>query len=1057
MKKVYVLLALGCFMVTRSFGQELKVVTPQEYDNLKANKQLQKNTVYFQKPGPEFISGSMDVAKQNDAPFTQRTNDACACMIPVDATFSLVPMSGYTSPFRNDDGSSNSIPLPFDFCFYGTQYSDVYINNNGNVSFGSSYSTFSSSPFPSNQYVMVAPFWGDVDTRGAGSGLVYYKMTADYLIVRWQTVGYYSNYDDKLNDFQLIISNGSDTLIPDNKNVAFCYGDMQWTTGDASSGTNGFGGVPSTVGVNKGDGTNFIQLGRFDQAGSAYDGPYGNNDGISWLDNKSFSFDACGNAGNLPPLCMSSFNSQCAFDTLKTCAMEDTLIIEAIFTAPEQNQNLTFQVSAPTLGSNVSIYSNSGSAGTDTIRAILIGNAGAVGTHTITITATDNGVPALSTALSYIIVVPNVTLPQPALSQTPPPICAGGAGSTVTLNNCSAYSSIVWSDGSTGCTANFQQSGEVFVTVSAPSGCQRTSFADIVILPNPQPTVTGTLNFCGAGGTTLGYTVSGSTSPIVSNVWTGVTPATTPTVFVTAPGTETITLTDANGCTGTATVNVSNAAPVVMITPSVTSFCPGVPVTLTSSISNGTSFTWTSSAGGSFPNSNSIVVTPVASTTYSLSVSVNGCVSNTQITLNPIVGGAVINGFNNPQYCIGQSPLIIANISPAGASTTWTPASGGPVLSGTAIVPVPGETYTVQVTVSGQCSSATQTVTAHFPTPLPLAEIATYSPGNSLAPDNVLCFKKTKVLTADYVNTFPPTVDTTGYNYAWSPASGSMADSCALVVNTAGTYILTVTDSVGCVNRDTVQIILDMPLVTVTGTPNICHEDTALIVVHGTATTPFTIDIMQNGSLVTHNDSLTTNQAGTYNIFITDTYGCIATVNSTINYYPSPVANFTAAPEPSEINQAVAFTSTSTVSSGAITQCYWNFGDATTASPQSTQNHTYTVPGTYPVQLIVKSNRGCFDTVLIDHEVYVIIPIVNIITPDNDNINNALRFNGLEFFPNSTIGIYNRWGNKIYESSNYDNKWDGNGIEAGTYYYILEVPGLKPQENKISSFFQVIR
>jgi hypothetical protein len=67
----------------------------------------------------------------------------------------------------------------------------------------------------------------------------------------------------------------TDPMLPNGNNVAFCYGDMQWTTGSASQGgTGGFGGVPSTVGVNKGDGTNFIQIGRFDASQvHAYDGP----------------------------------------------------------------------------------------------------------------------------------------------------------------------------------------------------------------------------------------------------------------------------------------------------------------------------------------------------------------------------------------------------------------------------------------------------------------------------------------------------------------------------------------------------------------------------------------------------------------------------------------------------------------------------------------------------------------------------------------------------------------------------------------------------------------
>ena len=52
------------------------------------------------------------------------------------------------------------------------------------------------------------------------------------------------------NTFQLIISDGTDTIIPANNNIAFCYGDMQWTTGAASSGIGGFGGTAATVGAN---------------------------------------------------------------------------------------------------------------------------------------------------------------------------------------------------------------------------------------------------------------------------------------------------------------------------------------------------------------------------------------------------------------------------------------------------------------------------------------------------------------------------------------------------------------------------------------------------------------------------------------------------------------------------------------------------------------------------------------------------------------------------------------------------------------------------------------
>lgn len=218
--------------------------------------------------------------------FAQST---CPCLMPLDTSFHVVQFSGYSGPdYRNDDGSSASINLPFTFHLYNNSFNSLYINNNGNVSFFTSYGTFSSSAFPSSNYVMVAPFWADVDTRGTGSGLVYYKITPTALIVRWQQVGYFTNQVDKLNDFQLIITDGSNADLPDNYNVQFCYGDMQWTTGSASGGNNGFGGTPATVGVNMGNGVDFWQVGRFDHAGVDFDGPYGTNDGVSWLDDKVF-------------------------------------------------------------------------------------------------------------------------------------------------------------------------------------------------------------------------------------------------------------------------------------------------------------------------------------------------------------------------------------------------------------------------------------------------------------------------------------------------------------------------------------------------------------------------------------------------------------------------------------------------------------------------------------------------------------------------------------------------------------------------------------------------
>ena len=83
--------------------------------------------------------------------------------------------------------------------------------------------------------------------------------------------------------------------------------------------------------MNKGNGIDYIQIGLYDQAGAAYDGPFGANDGIDMLDNQTFLFNVCvSGTSNIPPL----INSDQVCDTLSVCE-NDTLIIDAVYLSPE--------------------------------------------------------------------------------------------------------------------------------------------------------------------------------------------------------------------------------------------------------------------------------------------------------------------------------------------------------------------------------------------------------------------------------------------------------------------------------------------------------------------------------------------------------------------------------------------------------------------------------------------------------------------------------------------------------------------------------------------------
>ena len=202
---------------------------------------------------------------------------------------------GWTlATIRSDDGSSQAYTIPFTFTFFGHNYLGInktlFINNNGNLSFDNPYFVFTPEGFPLFGVPMIAPFWSDVDTRLANGGYVWMKQFGNVLAVTWDQVGYYEFGVDKKNTFQVLISDRLDPSLGMGNNVCFCYGAMEWATGDIGTGVDGFGGDPATVGVNNGDGT-FFQTGRFDKTGDAYDGPEGNSDGVDFLDNKSFCYD----------------------------------------------------------------------------------------------------------------------------------------------------------------------------------------------------------------------------------------------------------------------------------------------------------------------------------------------------------------------------------------------------------------------------------------------------------------------------------------------------------------------------------------------------------------------------------------------------------------------------------------------------------------------------------------------------------------------------------------------------------------------------------------------
>ncbi|SHL24377.1 conserved repeat domain-containing protein/gliding motility-associated C-terminal domain-containing protein [Chitinophaga jiangningensis] len=83
--------------------------------------------------------------------------------------------------------------------------------------------------------------------------------------------------------------------------------------------------------------------------------------------------------------------------------------------------------------------------------------------------------------------------------------------------------------------------------------------------------------------------------------------------------------------------------------------------------------------------------------------------------------------------------------------------------------------------------------------------------------------------------------------------------------------------------------------------------------------------------------------------------------------------------------------------------------------------------------------------------------IPNVITPNGDGKNDTWFITGLSRYPGSSVYIYNRWGNQVYQSKDYDNKWNGNDLNEGTYFYILKLNAPTTGIREYKGWIELIR
>jgi gliding motility-associated-like protein len=383
-------------------------------------------------------------------------------------------------------------------------------------------------------------------------------------------------------------------------------------------------------------------------------------------------------------------------------------------------------------------------------------------------------------------------------------------------------------------------------------------------------------------------------------------------------------------------------------------------------------------------------------------------------------------------------------------------------------------TYTLSITDNSSKCRSTETVTIYQNIAPP---IATITPAGT---PSLTCLTPTILLTnASFTNpiTAPFAHNQPVIGYMWSGPSPQVTSYSlsSYVAFTPGStltgtgYTMVALDrNNGCTSK-AYKSIVDNRIYPIVNTPNApapyildcgpAGTSVATIspIMSGN-TTGFTYSwvAVPTASFSSLTTSLTTvNMPGEYNIYVTNPVnGCVTTglvevINGTLvaDFVPSAYNGYA----PLNISFTNLSASSSTSTPTASITSVWSFGNGgsqITTSVAASPATIYTQPGTYTVTMYASKGQ-CKDTVkrVITVDIPSKLEVPNVFTPNGDGSNDVFFLKVANITEIYAL-IYDRWGNKVFEStSNSGNiEWDGKNLSdkecaAGTYFYIIKATG----------------
>ena len=453
--------------------------------------------------------------------------------------------------------------------------------------------------------------------------------------------------------------------------------------------------------------------------------------------------------------------------------------------------------------------------------------------------------------------------------------CNGLGNGTATVDVAGGTGAFTYSwspAGGTLATATGLTAGDYTVTVTDANSCTQTASTTIIEPTALTASITATTNVsCNAGSNGTATVVAAGGTATYTYSWSPAGGTLATATGLTA-GDYTVTVTDANSCTQTASTSITEpTALTASITATTNVSCNGLNngnATVTAAGGTGTfTYSW-SPAGGTLATA-----TGLSAGDYTVTVTdANSCTQTASTTITePTVLTASITATTNVS-CNGGSNGAITVTAGGGTapySYSWSPA-GGTLATATGLT---AGNYTVTVTDANNCTQATSTAVTE-PTVLTASVTATTDVSCNGGSNGTA-----KVTTAG---------GTTPYTYSWSPAGGALATGTGL---TAGNYTVTITDANSCTQTAFATIaeptVLTASITATTDVSCFGGNNGAATVTAGGGTAPYTYSW---SSLTATTDTVSGLTANIYTATVTDAHGCIQTAVATITQpatYPS--------------------------------------------------------------------------------------------------------------------------------------------------------------------------